>query len=927
MSSFRNKRASVAIISSAIVLMTGLSACSESKNSEKLLSEAKQYQQKGDNKAAVIQLKNILQKDPDNKDARYLLGNIYNLTGDALSAEKELRKAVSLGIDPLTALPGLAKALAMQGQYQKMLDDTALDPRAKTDPDLASLRGNAYLALGKKAEAKESFEFALKTSAEFPEALIGMAKLAIVERDLDAANRYSDLATLKNPTNANVWFFKGELLRGQGKRDEALAAFGKTIQIAPENTTALLVKANLEIEMKKFVEAKQDVDAAKKLASNQVLTFYTQGLLDYSQNKYPAALESMQQVQKNAPDYMPGVLLSGAIQFALGANAQAEEHLKKYLEKNPKNVYAQKLMVSVLLKSAQTDRAVAQLEPLLKLDAVDSQLYSLAGEVYMQAKNFNKATEYFEKASTLVPKSAAIHTALGMSKLGQGDSANAIIELEKATDLDSKSPKAGVLLLMTHVRLKEFDKALEVAKATEKDHPDNPLIQNLKGGIYLSKNDTPNARASFEKAVSLQPTYFPSVANLAQMDLREKKPDVAKKRFETLLEKDKKNVQVMTALANLSMAKGNNEEAKTWLERANNEKPNSLEQTQLLASHYVRMGEKQKALALVRKAQASNPKEPGFVEMLAQLQLSVGDKAGALDSYSKFAAMVPDSPSAQFKVASIYVAMENESAAIDALKKTIRMDGKFLPAQFALSTLLAKKGNFDEALAISRQIQKLDEKSPFGYVQEGDVLLAQKKAPLAIQAYERAFKVSKNSQLITKIHRTLAEDGKAKEADARIMQWLKEHPDDNNVRLYFATYSLANQKTRKTGIEQLQIILKSDGDNLVVLNNLAWALGEEKDPKSLEYAEKAYKLSATSPAIIDTLGWILIEQGNFNRGLPLIQKASAQMPESLDIRYHLGVALMKSGNKVEARKEFEKILVSGKDFAKKEDIKALLKQL
>ena len=121
--------------------------------------------------------------------------------------------------------------------------------------------------------------------------------------------------------------------------------------------------------------------------------------------------------------------------------------------------------------------------------------------------------------------------------------------------------------------------------------------------------------------------------------------------------------------------------------------------------------------------------------------------------------MVPDSPLAQFKVATAYVAMGNDSAAIDALKKTLRMDSKFTDAQFVLSTILAKKGNFDEALSISRQIQKQDEKSPLGFIQEGDILLLQKKTSAGILAYERAFKIVKSSQLMMKIHQALVAAG------------------------------------------------------------------------------------------------------------------------------------------------------------------------
>ena len=206
-------------------------------------------------------------------------------------------------------------------------------------------------------------------------------------------------------------------------------------------------------------------------------------------------------------------------------------------------------------------------------------------------------------------------------------------------------------------------------------------------------------------------------------------------------------------------------------------------------------------------------------------------------------------------------------------------------------------------------------------------MLGQKKVGLAIQAYERAFKISKSGQLVVKIHQALVIDGKAKDADVRVTQWLKEHAEDNNVRMYFAMYNLTNPKTKQIGIDQLQAMLKNDGNNVLVLNNLAWALNEDKNPKALEYAERAYKVASNNAAVMDTLGWILIEQGNTGRGLPLIQKAMIQMPESLDVRYHLGVGLMKSGNKTAARKEFEQIQSSGKEFPKKDEMKGLLKQL
>ena len=77
-----------------------LGGCNHSESAATLVSEAKSYQQKGDNKAALIQMKNAVVKSPEDAEIRLALGTLYNDTGDAVSAEKEFRKALSLGATP-----------------------------------------------------------------------------------------------------------------------------------------------------------------------------------------------------------------------------------------------------------------------------------------------------------------------------------------------------------------------------------------------------------------------------------------------------------------------------------------------------------------------------------------------------------------------------------------------------------------------------------------------------------------------------------------------------------------------------------------------------------------------------------------------------------------------------------------------------------
>lgn len=916
----------IASLALAILFGVGLTACGNGQDVQALISEAKAYQKKGETKAAIIQLKNVLQKSPDTTEARSLLGAIYYETGDVRSAEKEIRKALDLGASQENLLPTLGKVLLVERQFQKVLDEVRQPAGAKPDARFLAVRGDAYLALGKVAEARESFDLALKEKPDFGDALVGAAKLALAGQDVDGALKLIEQATTKNPANSEAWLFKGDLLRAKGQINDALAAYTKAIEIKPANISGYIAIAHLQISAGKFDAARAELDAARKHDHNALLIPYTQALLEFKQGKNAAALESIQQVLRVAPDHMPSVLLAGAVEYALGSTQQAEQHLKKFLERAPGHPYASQLLVATFLKNGETGLAVKALTPLLNNGEKNVQLLRLAGETYMQTRDYSKATEYFEKASALAPNVAGIRTALGMSRLAQGENARGIAELELATTLDSQPTQAGILLVMTHMRLKEFDKALAAVTKLEKSQPDNPLVQNLKGGVYLALQKTAEARSCFQKALALQPSYFPAVANLAQMDIRDKKPDVAKKRLEAFLEIDKKNVQAMTALAGLALSEGRKEDATTWLERASNVKPDDLKPALVLIAHYLRTGEKQKALTLAQKLQAGSPDNPDVLDMLAQTQLVNNDTTSALQSYKKLISLAPDSALAQFRIAAIYIGMNDPDSAEKALRIALSLQPEYLDAQVMLATVIAHKGDHGQALKIARQLQKQPRSSDTGYVLEGDILMSQKKPELAMAAYEHAFAIKKSGLVLIKLHEAQIRIGKDKDGEARLTQWLAGHPGDTSTRMYLATVYFTAQKS-KQAIEQYQAVLQADPKNAGALNNLALLYQKGKDPRALQFAEKAYSIVPDNAAVLDTLGWLLVEQGNSSRGLPLLQKASSLASGLPDIRYHLAQGLIKAGEKAKAREELEQLLASGKPFANTDEAKALLGQL
>jgi putative PEP-CTERM system TPR-repeat lipoprotein len=920
-----NKLKLTAALVSSAFLIAGLGACGKTQTTESLLAEAQQYQQKGDVKAALIQLKNAVEKSPENGEARIALGNLELAMGDVPSAEKEFRKARSLGIPAERVLPMMGKAMAQQGKFKDILQEVTPDIAAKSAP-LMSLRGEALLITGQPGDAKAAFEQALAINPNSGDALLGLARLAVLAKDRDATERYINEAVAKDPKNPEVFMAQGTLLRMQNKPDEALAAFNRTLALDPAHRTAHIEKAYIEISRGKFPAAKTEIDAAQKNAPGNLLVTYTSALYEFTQGKFSAAQEQLQRVLKVSPDHMPSVLLAGASELQLGATQQAEQHLRKYLEAAPGDTYARKLLAQVQLKNAQPADAAATLAPALKNDAADPQLLALAGESYMQVRDFNKASSYLEKAAELAPKAAGVRTSLGLSKLARGDQSGGLSDLEMATSLDPKSSRATMALVQTEMGLKHYDKALAAADALAKQEPKNPQVYNLKAAVNMVKGDIPAARTALDQALALDPTFAPAVKNMARLDLIEKKPDAAKQRYEKVLEKDKNNVEAMTSLGQLAMLQNHPEEATSWFEKASNASPNAVNPAVTLGMHYLRTNQPAKALSLARKFQTTNAASPELLDMLGQAQVANKDLNGALETYSKMANVVPKSATPQMRLAAVHLALKNNAAATEDLKRAVELQPELVPARLAQVEMAMRSGRPDEALAIARQMQKMNDKSPVGYATEGDILLAQHKAAQAVPAYDKALGLAKSPQLLVRSMQALNMAGKGKEAEARGNQWLKEHPNDPMITMFVAETNLA-RKDYPTAIRMLEAVAKQTPDNAAALNNLAYAYQQVKDPRALPTAEQAFKLASTNAGVMDTLGWMLVEQGNTSRGLPLLQKASSLAPNATEIRYHLAVGLHKSGDKQGARKQLDTLLADGKPFPQADDARALLKTL
>jgi len=907
------------------LLLGGLGGCAKKLTAPELVADARRLQGQGDSRGAMIQLKNALASQPDDAGARFMLARASLELGDPAAAEKEVRRAIGLGYAAGPGATVLARALLEQGQYPKLLADTEQAAKA-ADAELLSMRAQALFLTGQTDQAKQLYQAVLRTHPQYSPALVGMAVMATGERDLAAATLWVEQAVKADPKNAEAWMYKGELLRAQNQPEAADAAFDQALAAKPNHRTAYIEKALLAIAARRFDAAEKDLQAAKKAAPNSPIVTYTRALLEFSQGNNAAAQASLLQVLKVMPDHRPSILLAAAVEFNLGSMQQAERHLRAYLEGDPGNPYATRLLAATLLRSSQPADALAVLGPALKQGQADVQLLSLAGNSYMSLGDYGKASGYFQQAATLDPKKAALRTSLGMSEMMKGAPVQGVSDLEAAAALDAKSLPAGLALVRTELDLKHYDKALAAAQRLEQAHPDNAEVTMLKGAAQHGGGDLAAARRSYEAALRLQPAYFLALSNLVRLDLSEGHEAAAVARLKAYADKGQKGVDAMTGLAALATAHGHTAEATSWLEQAAAINPDALEPALRLALQYLGSGQPDQALTLVRKQQAAHPDNTSLLDVLGQAQQAVGKPGEALESFSKLATLAPKAALPQFRVAGAYLQLKNADAAAEALKKALALQPDFVAALLAQADLLQRAGKLDQAIAVVRQVQQLQPSDPLGFMLEGDLLLAQHKPQLAQARYEQAHALSPKLVLKSKIVNAMREAGKGKEAEQRLQAWIVEFPQASFLQIHLAELKLADHDY-PAAIPLLQGVLQREPANVGALNNLSWAYLQVKDGRALATAEQAYKLAGDNPGVIDTLGWTLLDQSQVARALPLLQKAASLAPDAGDIHYHLAMGYVKVGDKNQARKELEQLLAKKQPFAQSGAARTLLQQL
>ena len=876
-----------------------LVACSM--NSDESIEQAKKYIEQGDYRAATITLKSMLQDNPDNKEARILLANVYLPLGDGASAEKELKKAEQLGAMESQLIESLGRAFLLQGDAEKVLELTSADLNTQDNASaILVLRGDAYLMKGDMDQAQGAFDKSVELYGETLQALIGQVKVSLARNEIDAADAKIRRLVVSNQDSPEVWSLQGDIQTLKQQNDEAVKSYQKSIDLLDEKQMTregMLTRNSLarsQIALGKMDEALVTVNKLLQASPNNMIGKYLRAVIAFEQQDYKLAHENLMQILSVAPNHIPSNMLMGATQYAMGNYEQAHEQLMRVISEVPNHLPARKLLAAVLVKLRNPEAAVDLLQPSIAENPDDSQLLAMLGRAAIFSGDLNKGILFYKKAVENEPPQSAIRDELVRLYLNQGEYDNAIAELTKIKGKGENH--ATKLIIYAYIKDQKYDKAMDTAVQLQNETPNDPAVPVIMGLIESSRGMGAKAKQYFLDAMAMDKNFIPALFNLARVALEDTDLAAAQSWYNEILLIDKSNLQAMIGMALISEKLGKPDKSIDWIKKAADANPKTLVPVIILTNYYIKTRNYKPAHEIIEKAKIHQSNNSDLIRLEARLLVAEGNSDQAIVELERLVDLQPKYMQNYIELARVYELNKDLVAARETLLKAEQQLKPSLYLNAALSQIEAKLGHFEAAQRYVDRLLKDEKTKGVAYGLSGDIYMMQKNYKDAEKVYQKGgAQMNEEYIFIAKQANAQIKDGMQAQAKTTIKTWLDDHGGSNiNAKMTFAQLYM-QMGDDKSATKLYEEILKSQPNNVVSLNNLAWLYHQAGDARAMQTAELAYNLAPNTAGVLDTYGWLLLTQGETDKAVSRLREAIELEPRNSEIKQHFIEALTKQG--------------------------------
>lgn len=855
-----------------------LTACSDKavdvdKATEIHIERSLAYQQQGQIRAAIIEARNIINLDRTRTTGYERLANIYLLLGHNksaasilehigesssakialtlatayarqgkyLSTDKALQAYIDKGGDNQNIDYKLLLASVMAGNKQAIAATGLLKELIKQQPeslDARILLSVIYLKNNRLEDAATIISRTLELFPESPQALYMSAQIAHNQNKLADAERLLTEAIFNLPETDILLPMRlqtlaslATVLTQQGRTTEALVYAKLIASYSPEANDAK-IKFGLALEQLNS----GNIEAAEKLfeelysayPNNEKTAFYL-GLINYHQGE----LDSANTIFNNHLDTetAPQLLIETAAlnKLQLNKTRQAVSILEQALLTHNDNPLLLGLYgVSILQNPDTEETALLNIQKSLAINPDQDNLRLMLAKFYLKKAQFEQATAHLNIILKKDPGNIA---------------ANSIY-------LDS-------------LLLEDNDEGAEqIARNLLKIKPNDPAALNLIAKYNLRNNFATEAKRLYLKSINIDPDNLEALNYLAYIAIEENSPQEAIDYYQKIiLINPKAPFAYKSIAAILDTENGSQKALSTLLSYTQPPYSSDIKTTAnaVCAEYYLLRDDLQKAARHIQVAKAGEYKTAYITSIVAQHDYDQAKEAIEKQDWATARSLLIQASNGslqQLEVSQLLIEVELQSGQLIEARRLIQSMQKQHPRED--SFILAKAKLYDL---------------------QGDT----EKARLYL---ENQWQKSHSQTVAHNLYFRL----KAKPADQNtfLLKWTKQDPDNHRPLNYLAL-NAQQAGNKPKAIKYYEQALELRPQSPGTLNNLAWLYYETGNPLAQSTAKRAYQLDPNSAAIQDTYGWIMIEAGNHEEGIELLEKAleTAKPDELQGIKDHI----------------------------------------
>ena len=468
------------------------------------------------------------------------------------------------------------------------------------------------------------------------------------------------------------------------------------------------------------------------------------------------------------------------------------------------------------------------------------------------------------------------------------------------------------------LHLKDYQAGLAAVRRWVELDPNNIAARQLAAVLFLRDGQTEQAGEQLDALVKIADARgsdgFLQAAGALSV---ESDRTSAEQLMQGLQERNPDDVRALYALAVLETAHRRFAEAETRL-RAVIEREPDWEQPRILLSRVlIAQSERDQALTFLAESVRRNPDSVLLRTSYSRQLVDAGDYARALEQFRGLHRLTPEDSEITFGYAMLATQQEHWDEARPLWQALRGNPDRRDEASYYLAQVEEQNGNDDLAIGLFRSVEGTELKVD-AIMRMSQILARTGRLGAAREALQQAriANPGRATDLYIAETQIVQKYGLPDEALALYETAISAYPDNPDL-LYNRGLFVVELGDFAWMERDLLRLLEQDPDHADALNALGYTLADrnERLDEAFAYVARALKLRPDSPAILDSMGWVLYRQGDLAQAAGYLRRA-LELNQDDEIAAHLGEVLWMSGQHAAARAVWREGLTHAPDSDK-----------